>query len=121
MDAVTRRLTDAAQAAIRRAARLDPLPVRDDLGLRLYLRPVVSSCHVTLMVGRLASAELESVRTPVDIEITLTPGGEYGQWTLLELNYTPTLRRQLPGDTPADDLTDIAIHAMVGELATLAR
>ena len=118
LDVVARRLARAAQAAVRRAARSDALPLRDDLDLRLVLRPVVSSPHVTLIVGRLTSAELETVVAPVDVEITLTPGGPDGQWAMLELNHTLMTRRRLPSQAPAHDLTEIAIHAIVGELAS---
>lgn len=118
LESVARRLARAAQVAVRRAARSDALPLRDDLGLRLDLRPAVSSPRVTLMVGRLRSAELETVLVPADVEITLTPGGDDGEWTVLELNHTLTPRPRLPSDAPAHHLTEMAIHALVGELAS---
>lgn len=118
LESVARRLARAAQVAVRRAARSDALPLRDDLGLRLDLRLAVSSPRVTLMVGHVRSAELETVLAPADVEITLTPGGDDGEWTVLELNHTLTPRRRLPSDAPAHHLTEMAIHALVGELAS---
>lgn len=121
LDPVSRRLARAAEAAVRRAARSRVLLLRDDLGMRLDLRQAVSSPRVTLVVGQLTSAELETVLAPVDVEITLTPGGDDGEWTLLELRSTPTPRRRLPRDAPAHHLTEIAIHAIVGEFASWGR
>lgn len=121
LDVFARRLARAAETAVRRAAQSDALPVRDELDLQLELHTIVAGPHVTLMIGRLTSAELETVLAPVDVEITLTPGGDDGEWTLLELNHTLTPRRPLPSDAPAHHLTEIAIHGIVGELASLAR
>ena len=121
MDLIARRLARAADAAIRRAASSDALPLRDDLGLRLNLRTAVSSPRILLMVGRLTSAELETVVAPVDVEITFAPGGDDGEWTTLELNHSLTPHHRLPSDAPAHYLTEIATHAIVGELASWGR
>ena len=50
-----------------------------------------------------------------DLEVTATPGGDDGNWTLVELRHTLTPRRPIPADAPAHHLTDIAIHAIAGE------
>ena len=121
LEPVARRLARAVEDAVRRAARSRALPLRDDLGMRLDLRQAVSSPRVTLIVGHLTSAELETVLAPVDVEITLKPGGDEDGWTLLELRYTLTPRHRLPRDAPAHHLAEIAIHAIIGELASCRR
>lgn len=113
-----RRLAQVAAAAVRRQAHRVGVPVRDDLRLVIDLVPAVQAPHVGLHVGALRSGEMETVLSPLEFELALTDRGD--SFTELEVHHVMTPVRPLPADAPAHELTDTALHAVVGELATIA-
>ena len=112
------RLSEAAVATIRRHAQRLDIQVRDDLRLLIDLVPAVQSEKLGLHVGTMEVAELETVVSPVEFELTFSPLGE--GFTELEAHHVLTPHRPLPDDAPAHELTQAAFHAMVGELAAIA-
>lgn len=108
----------AASTAVRRLARQQGVPVREDPYVVVELAPCVQSEHVALHLGRLSSRELETVVTPVEFELVLSPRGD--RFTELEVHHTLAPTRPVPPDAPAHELTAAAVHAMVGELAAIA-
>lgn len=115
---VRARVSAAAAATIRRRANHLGLPLRRDLDVVVELVPVLRSPHVSFYVGRLRSRELETMVSPVDIELVVSPQGD--RFVQLEAHHTLTPARALPVDAPAHQLTHAAVHAVVGELATIA-
>lgn len=112
------RAAAAADATVRRLATHQDVPLRRDLGMDVSLVPMVRSGRVGLYVGQLRSDELETVISPVDFELVLSPHGD--DVTMLEVHHLATPGRPLPDDVPAQGLTEAALHAVVGELASMA-
>lgn len=112
------RVCAAASVAAHRVARRLRVAIRPDLRFRLDLHPVVQSQHVGLYAGRLDTSELETVVSPVDFELVLSPLGE--EFTELAAHHTLVPRRPLPADAPAREVTDAVFHAAIGELAGIA-
>ena len=112
------RLAAAATDALQRSARRLGVPIREQLGLALDLAPAVQSPHVGLHVGSLRTQEIETVVSPVELELTLTPRGD--SFTVLEVHHVLTPTRPLPSNAPAHELTDALVHAVIGELAGIA-
>lgn len=104
----------SAEATVHRAARDLQVELRHPLDLRLDLVPVVAGRHVVLLVGRLHSAEMETVLAPVELEVALA---REGTATTLEVRHSLVPARHLPNEAPAHRLTRAAVHALAGELA----
>ena len=110
---LARRMAATATAGVVRAAAGLGVPLREDLGLSVELVPAVRGRHVVMHVGRLHSAEIETVLSPVDFELVLTAADGH---TLVELHHALSPRRPVPGDAPAHQLSAAAVHAAIGEL-----
>lgn len=112
-----RSVAAAVEHAVERAAAHQRVPLGAPQ-VTVQLVPAVTGEHVTLFVGRLRSGEVETVLAPVDFEITLVRAGS--DTTTLEMHHTLVPTRPLPDDVPAHDLTAVAVHALVGELAQVS-
>ncbi len=110
-----RPIVAGVEHALERAAARRGVPLLASPDVTVQIVPAVTGDHVTLLVGRLRSGELETVLAPVDFEIALVRAGN--DTTTLEMRHTLAPARPLPDDVPAHELTDVAIHALAGELA----
>lgn len=110
-----RPIVAGVEHAVERAAVRRGVPLGASPAITVQLVPAVTGEHVTLLVGRLRSGELETVLAPVDFEIALVRAG--ADTTTLEMRHTLAPARPLPDDAPAHELTGVAVHALAGELA----
>lgn len=122
------RVAGAAATTIRRLAdRAGHLPLPDDFGITVDLAVAVQTDRVGLHVGRLRNHGTDHVISPVEFEVVLSPGRD--RFTTLEVHHATVLRDpgapgtvpagSIPRDTLQAELTAAAIHAVVGELASI--
>lgn len=122
------RVAGAAATTIRRlAGRSGRLQLPDDFGITVDLAVAVQTDRVGLHVGRMRTLGADDVISPVEFEVVLSPGQD--RFTELEVHHVTMPRHPLPPmtvppatvppDTIQGELTDAAIHAVVGELASI--